>query len=117
VATVFLTVIKGPGTGAMHPVIGPATIGRGTNADILIPDEAFSREHASVRVDGQTVVLADLESSNGTMVNGEEISSARRLAPGDVVTIGGTDLEVRRETAENPLTPTTPTVIQNAPKN
>jgi len=82
VATVFLTVIKGPGTGAMHPVTGPATIGGGTTRRHPHPDEAVSREHASVRVDGQTVVLEDLESSNGTMVNGEEISSACRLAPG-----------------------------------
>jgi pSer/pThr/pTyr-binding forkhead associated (FHA) protein len=117
VATVLLHIIKGPGTGAMHPVSGPATIGRGTGADIMIPDEAVSRAHASVRVDGQTVVLEDLESSNGTMVNGEPITSACRLAPGDIVTIGGTDLEVRVETAANPLTPTTPTVIQQAPES
>ena len=115
-ATVLLHVIKGPGTGAMHPITGPATIGRGTGADIVIADEAVSRAHASVRVDGQTVVLEDLESSNGTMVNGEPIASACRLAPGDVVTIGGTDLEVRIDTAENPLTPTTPTVIHPAPE-
>lgn len=116
VATVFLTVIKGAGAGAMHPVTGRATIGRGTGADIVLADEAVSRVHASVRVDGQTVVLEDQESSNGTFVNGEQITSARRLAPGDVVRIGGTELEVRVETLADPMTPTTPTVVQKAPE-
>jgi pSer/pThr/pTyr-binding forkhead associated (FHA) protein len=116
-ATVLLSVIKGPGTGAVHPVTGPATLGRGTGADIVIADEAVSRVHASVRVDGQTVVLEDQESSNGTFVNGERITAARRLAPGDVVRIGGTELEVRVETLADPMTPTTPTVIQNSPES
>lgn len=101
----------------MHPVSGSATIGRGTHADIVIADESVSREHAAVRVDGQTVVLEDLGSSNGTTVNGEEITSARRLAPGDIVTVGGTDLEVKLETVADPLTPSTPTVVQKAPED
>jgi FHA domain-containing protein len=112
VPTLILHVRKGPGSGAIHPVAGQATLGRGTGADILIPDEAVSRAHASIRVDGQTVVLEDLESSNGTLVNGEPIDAPRRLAPGDVVTVGSTELEVRAETFEHPATPTTPTVIQ-----
>jgi pSer/pThr/pTyr-binding forkhead associated (FHA) protein len=116
VAAVLLQITKGPGTGAMHPVAGDSTIGRGTGADIVIADEAVSREHASVRGDGQTVVLEDLDSSNGTFVNGERISSPRRLAPGDVVKIGGTELEVRVATLADPLTPSTPTVIQQSPE-
>ncbi len=115
-ATVLLSVIKGPGTGAMHPITGPATIGRGTSADIVIADEAVSRAHATVRVDGQTVVLEDQGSSNGTFVNGERIASACRLAPGDVVKVGGTELEVRVETLADPMTPTTPTVIHQSPE-
>ncbi len=98
--------------GAMHPVAGQATLGRGTGADIVIADAAVSRVHAAVRVDGQTVVLEDLGSSNGTTVNGQLITAPWRLAPGDVVSLGSTELEVRVETADHLSTPTTPTVIQ-----
>jgi pSer/pThr/pTyr-binding forkhead associated (FHA) protein len=109
---VLLQVRTGPATGAMHPVIERATIGRGTSADVVIPDIAVSRLHASVRVDGQTCVVEDLDSSNGTLVNGEEISGARRLAAGDVVTVGSTELEVRVEPDGDLMAnPTTPTEI------
>ena len=77
---VLLQVRSGPGIGVMHPVLERATIGRGTTAGIVIPDLAVSRVHASVRVDGQTVVVEDLDSSNGTLVNGEPIATARRSA-------------------------------------
>jgi pSer/pThr/pTyr-binding forkhead associated (FHA) protein len=100
----------------MHPVLERATIGRGTAADVVIPDQTVSRVHASVRVDGQTVVVEDLESSNGTVVNGEPIASARRLAPGDVVTVGSTELEVLLTDDPDQLsTPTTPTEIRPSP--
>jgi pSer/pThr/pTyr-binding forkhead associated (FHA) protein len=99
----------------MHPVLERATIGRGTAADVVVPDRAVSRIHASVRVDGQTVVVEDLDSSNGTMVNGEPIAAARRLAPGDVVTVGSTELEVRVTDDEHLSTPTTPTEIRPGP--
>ena len=108
----LLRVRSGSVTGPIHPVIGSATVGRSTNADIVIRDEAVSRNHAAFRVDGQTLVVEDLGSSNGTLVNGELIDAPCRLAPGDLVTVGSTELEV--EVGEEPRisTPTTPTVIQ-----
>ena len=113
---VLLHVRSGPATGVMHPVIERATIGRGTGADVVIADQAVSRIHASVRIDGQTAVVEDLGSSNGTMVNGEPIVAARRVAPGDVVTVGATELEVRITDDDQPLsTPTTPTEIRPRP--
>jgi pSer/pThr/pTyr-binding forkhead associated (FHA) protein len=101
----------------VHPLLGAATVGRSTNADIVILDEAVSRNHAAFRVDGQTLVVEDLGSSNGTLVNGDEIHSPCRLAPGDVVTIGSTELEVKVGEEPNLSTPTTPTVISPAQKS
>jgi len=112
VASFYLLVRAGPGAGALHHLTGPMTLGRGTAADVMIPDEAVSREHASVRIDGDTVVVEDLDSSNGTRVNGRQISQAR-LEPGDVIEIGITELEVRAEDdTDASSTPTEPTVIQ-----
>jgi pSer/pThr/pTyr-binding forkhead associated (FHA) protein len=113
----LLHVRSGPATGAIHPIFASATVGRSTNVDIVLPDEAVSRTHAAFRVDGQTLVVEDLGSSNGTLVNGEEIEAPCRLAPGDVVTVGSTALEVQVGEEPHVSTPTTPTVISPAPKD
>ena len=111
-ASHYLLVRKGAGEGALHHVTGPITLGRGTAADVMIPDEAVSRVHASVRVDGDTVVVEDLESSNGTRVNGREVSQAR-LEHGDLIQLGATELEVRVDESDGgPSTPTDPTLIE-----
>jgi pSer/pThr/pTyr-binding forkhead associated (FHA) protein len=108
----LLRVRSGPATGAVYPVIRSATVGRSTNVDIVLRDEAVSRTHAAFRVDGQTLVVEDLGSSNGTLVNGDPIDAPCRLARGDVVTVGSTELQV--EVGEEPRisTPATPTVIR-----
>jgi len=115
VAAHYLLVRKGPVEGALHHITGPLTLGRGTAADVMVPDEAVSRLHAAVRVDGDTVVVEDLDSSNGTRVNGREISQAR-LEHGDVIQLGGTELEVRIDEGDGaPSTPTDPTLIEPRP--
>ena len=45
-------------------------IGRGSAADLSIPDPSISRRHALARLEGKTVVLEDLGSANGTYLNG-----------------------------------------------
>ena len=109
---IYLRVKKGPTEGSSHPLSRSVTLGRGTSADLVLPDEAVSREHATIRADGETVVVEDLDSSNGTFVNGERISSAVRLEDGDCVQIGGSELEVVVG-GDDPAapTPTEPTVI------
>ncbi|MDX6637852.1 MAG: hypothetical protein QOJ01_1363 [Solirubrobacterales bacterium] len=107
----YLIVRKGPGLGAFHHVTRPMTLGRGTRADVMIADESVSREHAAVRIDGDTVVVEDLDSSNGTKVNGQDVSQAR-LEDGDVIQLGGTELEVRVADDDAVSTPTEPTLIR-----
>jgi pSer/pThr/pTyr-binding forkhead associated (FHA) protein len=109
-ASHYLLVRKGAGIGALHRLSRPLTLGRGTSADVMIADEAVSREHAAVRVDGDTVVVEDLDSSNGTIVNGSPVDQAR-LEDGDIIQLGGTELEVRTAADDDPLTPSDPTVI------
>ena len=112
----YLLVRAGAGAGALHHITGPVTLGRGTAADVMVPDAAVSRTHASLRIDGDTVVVEDLDSSNGTRVNGAEVSQAR-LEHGDVIKLGATELELRVEDeADSASTPTEPTVI-HPPKN
>ena len=64
-------------------------IGRGSDADLRLADQAVSRRHAEIRVGGGQAVLNDLHSTNGTMVNGARITTTR-LADGDEVRLGET---------------------------
>lgn len=65
----------------------PITIGRGTEADLVILDEKASRLHCGIRVWDGDFLLKDLKSKNGTFVNGERVDMAR-LDPGDQIRIG-----------------------------
>jgi hypothetical protein len=71
------------------------TIGRLREADVVLQDPGASRQHAEIRRTPQGYVLADLGSTNGTMVN-EATVSERLLQEGDRITIGRTVLEFRR---------------------
>lgn len=66
-------------------------IGRSVEADIQLPDERVSRQHASLRWSGTGFALVDLQSTNGTYVNGGKAGSIR-LLDGDRIRIGTHDL-------------------------
>jgi hypothetical protein len=74
--------------------IGSTTIGRGEQASMRLPDVGISRRHARLDFDGAQVVLTDLGSTNGTLVNGQRISAVA-LNPGDVIQVGTTSLTFR----------------------
>jgi len=68
------------------------TLGRGLTNDITITDSKISRTHARIEVDDQgRVRLVDLGSTNGSKLNGEKVVEAQ-VHPGDVITLGGTQL-------------------------
>jgi pSer/pThr/pTyr-binding forkhead associated (FHA) protein len=71
-------------------------IGRGGAADITIWDIRASRLHCRIDRDEGGLTITDLSSSNGTLVNGERITT-HRLAPGDEVKIGHTVLRLTVE--------------------
>ncbi len=62
-------------------------IGRGNAADLLLPNVSVSRKHAKVTVQGDKVTITDLQSSNGTVVNGDRVES-QELSTGDELRIG-----------------------------
>lgn len=71
----------------------PLTVGRGSQNDVAIDgDEFASARHVRFEPRRDGVWVHDLGSTNGTYVNGVRIDGARRLAPGDVVRVGETDL-------------------------
>ena len=71
----------------------PLTIGRSHDNDVsLDADEFASSRHARVEPRRDGVWLEDVESTNGTFLNGAEVNRPRRLKPGDVIRVGETDL-------------------------
>jgi hypothetical protein len=71
----------------------PLTIGRASNNDVALgADEYASSRHARIEPRRDGVWISDVGSTNGTFVNGIRLTRERRLAPGDVVRIGETDL-------------------------
>jgi pSer/pThr/pTyr-binding forkhead associated (FHA) protein len=85
-----LRVLDGPDRGRTYPNLEPpVTIGREEGNTIQLNDERVSRYHAKVQMDHEQIVLTDLESTNGTKVNGEDVQ-LRNLRYGDVVQVGRT---------------------------
>lgn len=73
------------------------TAGRGGQNELpLAGDEFASARHARFEPRGEDVWLVDLGSTNGTFVNGGRVSRERRLAHGDLVRIGETELRYER---------------------
>jgi hypothetical protein len=91
-----LVVVKSPALDAGSDVVlnsAPLTVGRGEQNDVeLEGDEFASAEHARFDPRRDGVWVIDVGSTNGTYVNGARIQRPRKLAVGDVVRIGQTDL-------------------------
>ena len=74
-------------------VPGQLTIGRSPPCDLVLADQMVSGEHARIVLDGDSLVLHDLQSRNGTFLNGERVASAD-LRPGDEITLGRSSLQL-----------------------
>ncbi len=74
-------------------------IGRSKECEIKLSDPNTSRRHAEVRQEGAAYWLVDLDSTNGSAVNGRRTARAK-LESGDTITLGSTDLLFERRLAE-----------------
>ncbi len=80
------------------------TIGRSNDNDIVFYDPKVSRNHARISKAGTNYILTDLGSFNGTLVNGEPMTSAE-LNQGDRIEIGSSILQFQSEETEIPAPP------------
>ena len=89
-AQITLRVLDGADRGrTFADVPTPLTIGREEGNPIQLNDERISRFHLKIQEDQDKIVLTDLQSTNGTKVNGENVQ-IWALRPGDVVLLGRT---------------------------
>lgn len=73
--SVSLLVTDGPLKGLSFPIPKPQVLIGRAEGDIVISDSQISRQHCVVEVHGLTALLVDLDSGNGTFVNGKKIAS------------------------------------------
>jgi pSer/pThr/pTyr-binding forkhead associated (FHA) protein len=108
-----LTVRRGGDGGGEVPLGAVTEIGRDPAADVTLDDERVSWRHLRLHRRGLRVLVEDLGSTNGTLVNGVRLDAPREVGPGDELTIGGTTLSVGapgRPSAPRPTPPGAPRV-------
>ena len=86
---------------AIQPDTGPAStyeisgehtlVGRNLNAEVLLLDKGVSRDHAMIVWDDDHYEIEDLQTTNGTRLNGKKVRSAT-LNDGDIIQVGQTRL-------------------------
>jgi hypothetical protein len=90
----FLTVRTGALAGKKVALPEMFRIGRGLQSDLVLPDDAASRNHATIEVTAAGCILTDLGTTNGSSVNGALIAQPAALKDGDVIVCGTTEMVV-----------------------
>lgn len=85
--------------------LGAMTIGRGADCQVTLSDPLVSRQHVRIFVGSDRVVIEDLNSRNGVLVNGAALRGLTQLRDGDRIRIGTQELVFRDQafTAASPI--------------
>jgi Nif-specific regulatory protein len=108
--TVYLVVRRDDGFGDVYPLTPGQrySLGRAPTNRIVLKDDRCSREHAEIYFADDRWCLRDLNSLNGTHLNGARIAEESDLEAGDEIHLGGTDLLFVEEMEQLPDLPTQP---------
>ncbi len=86
---VKIVAISPKGTRKIFPLVAQeTTLGRQNDCDLKIPLSEISRKHCQIIVEENSVRIKDLESANGTFVDGEKVTE-QELKPGNVISLAG----------------------------
>jgi two-component system, NtrC family, response regulator AtoC len=92
----YLLVVEGDSSWRyMLPASGVVLVGRDAEAELRLSDDSLSRRHARILLNRGEARIVDLDSANGTLVNGRRVEGAWPLVSGDVVTLGAVVLVLR----------------------
>jgi len=89
-----LVVLSGTRKGAVVPVGDTTRVGKADDNDLVLPDDTVSRHHCELVREGDAVRVRDLNSTNGTRVDGTRVSDAL-LSPGAVLKVGEIEVALR----------------------
>lgn len=89
-----IRILSGPQAGQIFPLSGGKhRIGRGSTCEIKVNSNSVSKEHAAVLVTGDKIIITDLNSRNGTYVNGVRIQN-QRVEVGDKISLHDVLLDI-----------------------
>lgn len=89
-------------------------IGRGSECDLLLPERQISRQHIRIRRMDDRYTVEDLESKNGTWINGQPLKGQRELHDSDEISLG---MAVRMVFMESEATAPVPHIQRASPTN
>jgi pSer/pThr/pTyr-binding forkhead associated (FHA) protein len=78
--------------------LGTFIVGRAVGSDVRLDDRQVSRSHARITIDETSASVEDLQTANGTLVNGKEVKARQPLRPGDTVQFGAAEFKVELTT-------------------
>src|SRR5215813_2345638 len=114
---VQLVVVRGKPEGKVIPLVGPKfKIGRGETCHLRPNSEQVSREHAEFTITGDSVMVSDLGSRNGTLANGKALTAEYRLKDRDLVQVGPLTFAVSIADVAAPAAPAATAVAPAAKK-
>ncbi len=79
----------------------PFRIGRSSELGLYLPYPAVSKSHAEIIAAGDKLFLSDLDSTNGTFVNGHRIEGTVPVGDGDLIQFATVDFRVKRQASQN----------------
>lgn len=86
-----------------HPLVQDSLVlGRASSSDLVLEDRFLSRHHSRIFRQDDDLLIEDLGSRNGTLLNGRPVSQPTRLTPGDVVKISGSVISILTVGEERP---------------
>ena len=95
VATAWLQVVGGPAAGMATALSrGETVIGRGGECDLVLDDPQVSRRHAAISMTQSGISVCDLDSTNGTGLDGEPVTRSGPLEPGAHLRVGDSTLSI-----------------------
>jgi len=91
-----IVITQGPSAllGTTMPINSSIVIGRAPGSDIFVPDDLISGKHARITPIPDGAIIEDLNSTNGTLLNGLPVTIPENLMVGDKISIGLLVLEV-----------------------
>jgi pSer/pThr/pTyr-binding forkhead associated (FHA) protein len=75
------------------------TVGRATRADFIVDANLVSRVHCRLTAGATEIEVEDLESTNGTFLNGQRVEKRALARPGDRIGVGRVELTVEQSTS------------------
>lgn len=99
----LLVVMRGRSKVSAHKLgPGSSVVGRQEGCQLQVKSSQVSRRHCELTEVGGKLVVKDLGSSNGTLINGKKVEGSQPLEPGDTLTVGNVTFRVERSDVAGP---------------